>query len=84
MKGGLIFSRLLKLICACAKSGSDRVHSSSDHVCSRSDRARSGRDRVRSNGIGYGSGSDRVRSYGDRLDLDLGSSRNRVDRGSLG
>ena len=27
------------------------------------------------NGIGYGSGSDRVRSYGDRLDLDLGSSR---------
>ena len=35
---------------------------------------------MRSNGIGYGSGSDRVRSYEDRLDLDLGSSRNRVDR----
>ena len=34
--------------------------------------------------MGYGSGSDRVRSYGDRLDLDLGSSRNRVDRVSIG
>ena len=40
-------------------------------------------DRVE-NGIGYGSGSDRVRSYGDPLDLDLGSSRNRVDRVSIG
>ena len=39
---------------------------------------------MRSNGIGYGSGSDRVRSYEDRLDLDLGSSRNRVDRVSIG
>ena len=36
------------------------------------------------NGIGYGSWSDRVRSYGDRLYLDLGSSRNRVDRVSIG
>ena len=69
---------------ACAKSGSDRVHSSSDRVCSRSDRVRSGRDRVRSNGIGYGSGSDRVQSYGDQLYLGLGSSRNRVDRVSIG
>ena len=60
------------------------VHSSSGRVCSRSDRIRSGRDRVRSNGIGYGSGSDRVRSYGDRLHLDLGSRRNRVDRVSIG
>ena len=42
------------------------------------------RDQVRSNGFGYGSGSDRVRSYGDRLDLDLGSSRNRVGRISIG
>ena len=39
----------------CAKSGSDRVHSSSDRVCSSSDRVRSDRDRVRSNG---GSGMD--------------------------
>ena len=39
---------------------------------------------MRLNGIGYGSGSDRVRSYGDRLDLDLGSNRNRVDRVSIG
>ena len=39
---------------------------------------------MRSSGIGYGSGSDRVRSYVDRLDLDLGSSRNRVDRVSIG
>ena len=39
---------------------------------------------MKSNGIGFGSGSDRVRSYGDRLDLDLGSSRNRVDRVSIG
>ena len=70
--------------CACAKSGSYRAHSSSDRVRSRIDRVRSGRDRVRSDGIGYGSGSDRVRSYGDRLDLDLGSSRNRVDRVSIG
>ena len=35
---------------------------------------------MRSNGIGYGPGSDQVRSYGDRLNLDFGSSRNRVDR----
>ena len=70
--------------CACAKLGSDRAHSSSVRVCSRSDRIRSGKDRVRSNGIGYGSGSDRVRSYGDRLHLDLGSRRNRVDRVSIG
>ena len=39
---------------------------------------------MRSNAIGYGSGSDRVRSYADRFDLDLGSSRNRVDRVSIG
>ena len=70
--------------CAFAKSDSDRVHSSSDRVCSRSDCVRSGRDRVRSNGIGYGSGSDRVRSYAERLDLHLGSSRKRVDRVSIG
>ena len=57
---------------------------SADQVCSRRDRVWSGRDRVRSNGIGNGSGSDRVRSYEDRLDLDLGSSRNRVDRVSIG
>ena len=37
-----------------------------------------------SKGIGYGSGSDRVRSYGDRLDLDLGSSRYPVDRVCIG
>ena len=67
--------------CAFAKSDNDRVHSSSDRVCSRSDRVRSGRDRVRSNGIVYGSGSDRS---GPRLDLYLGSSRNRVDRVSIG
>ena len=83
MTDGLISSRLfeerIEAQCACAKSGSDRVHSSSDRVCSRIDRVRSGRDRMRSNGIGYGSGSYRVRSYGDWLDLDLGSSRIRID-----
>ena len=87
MTDGLISSRLfeerIEAQCACAKSGSDRVHSSSDRVCSRSDRVLSGRDRVRSKGIGYRSGSDRVLSYGDRLDLDLSPSRNRVDRVSI-
>ena len=39
---------------------------------------------MKSNGVGYGSGSDRVRSYEDRLDLDLCSNRNRVDRVSIG
>ena len=39
---------------------------------------------MRSNAIRYGSGSDRVRSYADRLDLDLSSSRNRIDRVSIG
>ena len=86
MTDGLISSRLFEgpYWSSSAKSGSDRAHSSSDRVCSSSDRVRSGRDLLRSNGIGYGSGSDRVRSYGDQLDLDLGSSRNRDDRVSIG
>ena len=44
----------------------------------------SGRDRVKSNGIGYESGNDRVRSNEYRLDLDLGSGKNRIDRVSIG
>ena len=81
MRDGLIFAPFLKEHiqgqCACVRSGSDRV-------CSSSDRVRSGGDRMISKGIGYGSGSDRVESYKDRLDLDIGLSMNRVDRVSIG
>ena len=88
MRDGLIFAPFWKERIqgqyACVRSGSDRVHSSSDRVCSSSDRVRSGSNREKSKGIGYGSGSDRVRSYGDRLDLDIGLSMNRVDRVSNG
>ena len=88
MRDGLIFAPFLKKRiqgqCACVKSGSDRVHLTSDRACSSSDCVRSGIDQVKSKGIGYGSGSDRVRSYRDRLDLDIGLSMNRVDRESIG
>ena len=88
MRDGLIFAHFLKEPiqgqCACVRSGSDRVHSSSDRVCLSSGCVRSGSNRVKSKGIGYGSGSDQVRSYRDCLDLDIGLSMNHVDQVSIG
>ena len=51
MRVGLIFPPVLKERiqgqCACVRSGSDRVHSRSDRVCSSSVHVRSGSDRVK-------------------------------------